>query len=57
MVKPEGKIIGAVKHITADKREIKDFPKFPSATSYMLGTLYEINFITKSKKYEKISTT
>ena len=26
-------------HITADKREIFDFPKLPSATSFMLGTL------------------
>jgi len=42
MVKPEGKIIGAVQHITADKRGIKDFPKLPSATSFIRGTLYEI---------------
>ena len=29
-------------HITADKREIKDLPKLPSATSFILDTLYEI---------------
>jgi len=29
-------------HITADKREIKDFPKLPSATSFIRKTLYEI---------------
>ena len=28
--------------LTADKREIIDFPKLPSATSYMLKPLYEI---------------
>jgi len=28
-------------HITADKREIKDFPKLPAATSFIRGTLYE----------------
>ena len=28
--------------ITVDKRKIKDFPKLPSATSDMRGTLYEI---------------
>jgi len=28
-------------HITADKREIKDFPKLPSATSFIRKTLYE----------------
>jgi len=26
-------------HITADKREIKDFPKLPSATSFIRKTL------------------
>jgi hypothetical protein len=26
--------------ITADKREIKDSPKLPSATSFILDTLY-----------------
>jgi len=29
-------------HITADKREIKDFPKLPSATSFIRQTLCEI---------------
>ena len=29
-------------HITADKREIKDFPKLPSETSFIRKTLYEI---------------
>ena len=29
-------------HLTADKREIKDFPRFPSATSFIRGTLYEM---------------
>jgi len=28
--------------ITADKREIKDFPKLPSATSFIRETLGEI---------------
>jgi|GEM_PF-2238083 len=28
--------------ITADKREIKDFPKLPSATSFIRKTLSEI---------------
>jgi hypothetical protein len=29
-------------HITVDKREIKDFPKLPSATSFIRKTLYEM---------------
>jgi len=29
-------------HITADKREIKDFPKLPSATSFIRKTLAEM---------------
>ena len=29
-------------HITADKSEIKDFPRLPSATSFIRKTLYEI---------------
>jgi len=28
--------------LTADKREIKDFPKLPSATSFIPNTLGEI---------------
>jgi hypothetical protein len=30
-----------LQRITADKREIKDFPKSPSATSFIRKTLYE----------------
>jgi hypothetical protein len=30
--------------ITADKREIKDFPKLPSATSFIRKTLSEIQY-------------
>ena len=33
---------GSERHITADKREIKDFPKLPSATSFIRKTLYEM---------------
>jgi hypothetical protein len=29
-------------HITADKREIKDFPKLPSATPFICKPLYAI---------------
>jgi hypothetical protein len=29
-------------HLTADKREIKDFPKLPSATSFIRKTLYDM---------------
>jgi|GEM_PF-5196026 hypothetical protein len=29
-------------HITLDKREIKDFPKLSSATSFISKTLYEL---------------
>jgi len=36
-------------HITADKREIKDFPKLPSATSFIRGTLYAIVKINVAK--------
>jgi len=28
--------------LTADKREIEDFPKLPSATSFIRETLYKI---------------
>ncbi len=31
---------GSELHITADKREIKDFPKLPSATSFIRKTLW-----------------
>jgi len=30
-------------HITADKREIKDFPKLPLTTFFIRNTLYEID--------------
>jgi hypothetical protein len=33
--------------ITADKREIKDFPKLPSATSFIRKTLAEMHIINK----------
>ncbi len=35
-------------HITADKREIEDFPKLPSATSFIRRTLYAIAFNIKN---------
>jgi len=31
------------RRLTADKREIKDFPKLPSATSFIRTTLGEIS--------------
>jgi len=38
--------------ITADKREIKDFPKLPLATSFIRQPLYEIQKTSyKDKKY------
>ena len=40
------------RRITADKREIKDFPKLPSATSFIRKMLYAIllgNFLIKKK--------
>jgi len=36
--------------ITADKREIKDFPKLPSATSFIRRTLSEITLYLKKEK-------
>jgi len=33
---------GSRLRITADKREIKDFPKLPSATSFIHKPLYKI---------------
>jgi len=33
---------GITFRLTADKREIKDFPKLPSATSFIRKTLYAI---------------
>ncbi len=35
-------------HITADKKEIKNFPKLPSATSFIRKTLYEIPNLAKN---------
>ena len=32
--------------LTADKREIKDFPKWPSATSFIRITLAETGILT-----------
>ena len=41
--------------LTADKREIKDFPKLPSATSFILVPLYDIPPAVKRKiKKEKV---
>jgi len=31
--------------LTADKREIKDFPKLPSATSFIRKTLYATHYL------------
>ncbi|MBU2636675.1 MAG: hypothetical protein KJ963_06275 [Bacteroidetes bacterium] len=41
--------------ITADKREIKDFPKLPSATSFIRRTLVAIalHYFTKGETNEK----
>ena len=42
-------------HLTADKREIKDFPKLPSATSFIREALSAISChrgnINESKRY------
>ena len=34
--------LASLGHLTADKREIKDFPKLPSATSFIRKTLGDI---------------
>ena len=35
-------------HIIADKKEIRDFPKLPSATSFIRKPLYEsLNYLNK----------
>jgi len=34
-------------HITADKKENKDFPKLPSATSFIRKTLYAIGRVRR----------
>jgi len=36
--------------ITADKREIKNSPKLPSATSFIRKTLYAIVSVTSKQK-------
>jgi hypothetical protein len=33
--------MNSIQRVTADKREIKDFPKLPSATSFIRKTLAE----------------
>jgi len=40
-------------HITADKREIKDFPKLPSATYFIRKTLYSICLRGRLFKFQK----
>jgi len=41
--------------ITADKREIKNFPKLPSATSFICKTLGEMQKLTfKKVKFIKL---
>jgi hypothetical protein len=40
--KPSASCLTSLGHLTADKREIKDFPKFASQTSFIRETLYEI---------------
>jgi len=39
--------------LTADKREIKDFSKLPSATSFIRKTLYEMAVVYVSSLYQK----
>jgi len=44
--------IAAILHITADKREIKDFPKSRlGGTSFIHKTLYAIAITWESRKY------
>jgi len=40
--------------ITADEREIKDFPKLPSATSFIRKTLGETVALNKTQSYEDV---
>jgi len=42
-------MMGEQLHITADKREIRDFPKLPLATSFIRKTLYAIGSGTPNK--------
>lgn len=48
---------GTAHRITADKREIEDFPKLPSATYFIRRTLYVIGVLKKNrrKRYGKKS--
>jgi len=39
--------------LTADKREIKDFPKLPSATSFIRKPLYEIRLGGFNKEFKR----
>jgi len=41
-------------HITADKREIKDFPKLPSATSFIRKTLGKTVALSKSNPLKEV---
>jgi hypothetical protein len=43
------KVNGTVHRLTADKKEIKDFPKLPSATSFIRKTLYEMAVSIRGK--------
>jgi len=44
---------GITFRLTADKREIKDFPKLPSATSFIRKTLSEIGLWLREKIFKK----
>ncbi len=48
-----GKTNESPRRLTADKREIKDFPKLPSATSFIRKTLYAIGLRQTDSKWEK----
>jgi hypothetical protein len=39
-------------YITADKREIKDFPKLPAAISFILDTLLSVGVLHQRKMRE-----
>jgi len=44
------KMDDAVLHLTADKKEIKDFPKLPSATSFIRKPLSEMSSPAYSRR-------
>ncbi len=48
-----GKTNESPRRLTADKKEIKDFPKLPSATSFIRKTLYAIGLRQTDSKWEK----